>query len=166
MFLLSLKRLLAALYLPRTLLTLSCFAQTSTSDLYAGVQIEFPAGGHLRIENSLGDVVAESWKQKYVHVTTSEGAVASSLASVVIENRNQGFVIRVVRRPGAPLAPIDLTIKFPESAQVEVVTGSGQISLRALPASATLKSAGGGVNVDLLESANVDIAARSSAGFS
>jgi VWFA-related protein len=163
MLLLSLKRVLAALFLP-TLLTLSCFAQTPTGDTYEGVQIEFPAGGQLRIENAFGSVAAESWNQKYVRVTTTEGSVASKRSPVVIENRNQGFVIRVVRRPGAPAAPIDLTIKFPESARVEVVTGSGQISLRGLPASATLKSDAGDVKVDLVESANVDVAARSPRG--
>jgi VWFA-related protein len=163
MLLLSLKRVLAALFLP-ALLVLSCFAQTPTANTYEGVQIEFPVGGQLRIENSLGNVAAESWKQKYVHVSTTEGSVSSRRSSVVIENRNQGFVIRVVRRPGAPVAPIDLTIKFPESAQVEVVTGSGQISLRGLPASAILKSTAGDVRVDLWESANVDIAAKSLQG--
>jgi VWFA-related protein len=164
MLLLSLKRVIAALFLP-TLLTLSCFAQAPNGAVYEGVQIEFPAGGKLRIENLLGSVTAESWKQKYVHVTTTEGSVTSKRSSVVIENRNQAFVIRVVRRPGAPVAPIDLTIKFPESAQVEVVTGSGQISLRGLPASATLTSVAGDVKVDLLETTNVDIAAKSVRGL-
>lgn len=164
MFFLSLKRVLAALFLP-ALLTLSCLTQTAMGDTYEGVQIEFPVGGQLRIENAFGNVAAESWKQKYVYVTTSEGAVAPNRSSVVIENRNQGFVIRVVRRPGAPVAPIDLNVKIPETAHVEVVTGSGGISLRDVPSSAIIKSVAGDIKVEFLESANVDIAARSSQGF-
>jgi VWFA-related protein len=183
MFLKSVRRVSAALFFP-ALLAVSCLAQTATagspsgqpawgagSDAYEGVQIEFPASGQLRIENELGDVAAEIWKQKYVYVTTSEGAASSKGSSVVIENRNQGFVIRVVRRPnvsGAYVAspvPINLTIKIPESAHVEIATGNGRISMRGMPSSATVKSVAGDVNVEFLESANADIAARSTGGL-
>jgi Ca-activated chloride channel family protein len=163
MFLLSSKSLLATV-LFSALLTLSSFAQT-TSDANKGVQIEFPAGGQLRIENSFGNVVAESWKQKNISVTTSEGGVVGNRSSVVIENRPRGFVIRVFRRPGAAAVPIDLNIKFPETAQVEVVTGNGGISLRNVPASAIVKSGSGDVSVEFLETANVDINAKSSQGL-
>lgn len=163
MFFFLLKRVSATVFLP-ALLTLSSFAQTARSDAPEGVQIEFPAGGQLRIENAFGNVAAESWKQKYVYVTTSEGAVASKRSSVVIENRNQGFVVRVFRRPGAPVAPIDLTVKIPESAQVEVVTSSGRILLRGLPSTAIIKSVAGDVKVELWQPLNVDITAKSPQG--
>jgi hypothetical protein len=162
--LLSLNRVLAALFLP-ALLTLACFAQTAPADARGGVQIEFPAGGQLQIENLFGDVVAESWNQRYVYVSTSQGAVVSKLSSVVIENRNQGFVIRVVRRPGAPLSPIDLTIKIPETARAEVVTSNGRVWLRGVPASATVKTVGGDVNVEFLKAADVDVSAKSVQGL-
>ena len=180
MFLKSVRRVF---FFP-ALLVVSCLAQTATagspsgqpawgagSDAYDGVQIEFPASGQLRIENELGDVAAEIWKQKYVYVTTSEGAASSKGSSVVIENRNRGFVIRVVRRPnvsGAYVAspvPINLTIKIPESAHVEIATGTGRISMRGMPSSATVKSVAGDVKVEFLEPANADIAARSTGGL-
>jgi len=170
MFLRSFRRVLAALFFP-ALLAVSCPAQTATSDVYEGVQIEFPVNGQLRIENELGDVAAEIWKQKYVYVTTSEGAASSKGSSVVIENRNPGFVVRVVRRPnvsgasGASLVPINLTIKIPESAHVEIATGNGRISMRGMSSSATVKSVAGDVKVEFLESANADIAARSAGGL-
>jgi VWFA-related protein len=163
MVFLSPKRVLTPVFL-FALLTISSFAQTSTSDAYPGVQIEFPAGGQLRIENSFGKVTAESWKQKHVYVTTSE-AGAANRSSVVIENRPRGFLVRVFRRPGAAAVPIDLNIKFPETAQVEVVTGKGEISLRHLPAAAMVKSGAGDVSVELPEPANVDINARSLQGL-
>ncbi len=169
MFLQSFRRVFAALFLP-TLLAVSCLPQTATNDVYEGVQIEIPASGQLRIENDLGDVAAEIWKEKYVYVTTSEGAVSSRGSSVIIENRNQGFVIRVVRRPNASaaragaLAPINLTIKIPETAHVTIATGNGQISMRGLPSSATVKSVAGDVNVEFSEAANADIVAKSPGG--
>ena len=88
----------------------------------------------------------------------------SSLSSVIIENGNQRFVIRVRRKPGVPVAPIDLTVKYPESARVEIATGSGQVSLRGVPSSATVESMGGDVRVEFPQSANADIVARATKG--
>lgn len=170
MLLQSFRRVLTALFFP-ALLAVSCLAQTAKSDANDGVQIEFPASGQLRIENNLGDVAAEIWKQKYVYVTTSEGATSSKGSSVVIQNKNQGFVIRVVRRPHvagafvASVVPINLTIKIPESAHVEIATGNGRVSMRGMPSSATVKSVAGDVDVEFLESVDADIAARSTRGL-
>ncbi|HEV7743715.1 MAG TPA: VWA domain-containing protein [Pyrinomonadaceae bacterium] len=163
MFLRPLTRVIAALFLS-TLLALAGVSQTPASDTPPGLQMEFPAGGHLRIENQLGNVTAESWNQKHVFVSASGEAGVSRLSSVVIENGSQGFVIRVTRKPGAPDAPVDLSIKFPDTAQVEIQTGGGQVSLRGIPASATVKSIAGDVNVEFPESANLDIVARANQG--
>src|SRR6185436_1259949 len=141
MYLCSLKPLIATLFLP--LLALTGFAQTAGNEASQGLQMEFPAGGQLRIENDLGSVTAESWSQKYVYVTASGEAGTSKLSSVVIENGNQGFTIRVRRRPGAQVSPIDLSVKFPDSARVEIETGNGAVFLRGLPASVTMKSLAG-----------------------
>ena len=42
---------------------------------------------------------------------------------VVIENRKQLLSISIVRRPTEPPLAIKLTVKIPESAHVEIVTG-------------------------------------------
>ncbi|HEY2973352.1 MAG TPA: VWA domain-containing protein [Pyrinomonadaceae bacterium] len=170
MFLHSATGVLAALFL-LAVLAVSCLAQTATSEVHDGVQIEFPASGQLRIENELGDVAAEIWSEKYVYVTTSEGAASSKGSSVVIDNRKRGFVIRAVRRPNvsgassASVVPINITIKVPESAHVEIATGNGRISMRGMPSSATVTSVAGDIKVEFLESANADIAARSIRGL-
>ena len=158
-----LKRLIAALFLP--LLALTVYAQTAGIDASQGLQMEFPTGGQLRIENVLGRVTAESWSQKYVSVTASGEAGRSRLSSVVIENGNQGFTIRVRRRPGAQVSPIDLSVKFPESARVEIETRDGGVSLKGVPSSVTVKSFAGDLNVELPESANADIIARTTKGL-
>ena len=163
MFLQSLKRALAVLFLA-ALMALSCFAQTAASDAYPGVQIEFPESGKLRIENELGEVTAEIWKEKYVYLTTDQGANSSKRSSVTIDKTEQGFVVRVIRRVGEPVAPINLTIKIPESAHVEIVTGAARISMRGVPSSATVKSVSGDVKVEFLESADADLVARSTRG--
>ena len=163
MFLRPPKRVIAALFLT-ALVSLTCLARDQTGNAPRGLQMEFPAGGRLRIENNLGSVAAESWSQKYLYVTASGEAGRLSLSSIVIENGDQGFVIRVVPRPGSPVALIDLSIKFPESARVEIETSSGQVSLLGIPASGTVKSFAGDVRVEFPESANVDIVARAAKG--
>jgi VWFA-related protein len=163
MFLRPVTRVIAALFLS-PLLALTAFSQTPAIDAPPGLQMEFPAAGRLRIENQLGNVTAEGWNQKHVFVSASGEAGVSRLSSVVIENGSQGFVIRVTRRPGAPDTPVDLSIKFPETARVEIQTSSGQVSLRGIPASATVNSIAGDVSVEFPESANLDIAARANKG--
>ncbi len=164
MFLRSFTHVLAVVLFFPALWTVSGVAQTATG-AYEGVQIEFPAGAQLRIENQLGDVAAETWKEKYIYVTTLEGTVPTKGSSVVIENRNQGFVIRVVRRPNIPIVPINLSIKFPENARVEIVTGGGRTSMRGNPSSASVKSVAGDVKIEFLGASDADITARSTTGL-
>ncbi|HSS20131.1 MAG TPA: VWA domain-containing protein [Pyrinomonadaceae bacterium] len=127
-----------------------------------GLQLEFPAGGELRIENAFGSVYAESWKQKYIFISTTDDS-GSTAASVIVENKNQGLVVRVARRQAS--GSIGLTVRLPETARVEIVTGSGEVSLRGVPSSATVKSVGGNVKVGFLEPANADIVATAPKGF-
>jgi len=158
-----LKHVIAVLFF-LALWSLTSFAQTTSGDVRPGLQMEFPAGGQLRIVNTLGSVSAESWNQKYVYVTATGEAGRSGLSSIVIDNGSHGFVIRVAQRPGSPPAVIDLGIKFPESARVEIETGTGEVSLQGMPAAATVKSANGDVRAILSESANADIVARAVQG--
>lgn len=163
MILLAAKRVLAVLFVSAFVAVIgSNYAALAIAD--EGLQIEFPDNGQLRVENNFGSVTAESWVQKHILVTTNEGSVTSRRTSVVIENKNQGFVIRVVRRPGVPVGPIDLTIKIPSSARLEVVTGGGRVSLWGMPSSATVRSVAGDINVEFREPANVDISAQSARG--
>lgn len=159
----SLHRVIAAVIL-QALLVVLCLAQTSTSSEYKGVQIELPPGGQLRIENQLGSVSAESWSEKFVYITTNDQTTGARGPSVIIENKPQGLVVRVMRRPGKPATAIDLTIKIPDSSRVEIVTGGGSVSLRGVPAAASIRSVGGSARVEFFESANADIVARSIRG--
>jgi VWFA-related protein len=160
MSLLSLNRVVGCVFL-LALFTVAGLGQTAKP----GVQIEVPAGGRLRIENQFGSVSAESWADKFVDITSSEDAKPLGARSVVIENRNGVSIVRVVRRPGGPTIKIDLTVKFPETARVEIVTGAGGINLRGLPASAVVRSVSGDATIEFLETANADIAARSIKGL-
>lgn len=146
-------------------LAVSSLAYPSPTDAYQDIQIEFSVGGQLRIENELGEVAAEVWKQKYISVATTEGTATTKGASVVIEHKAQGLVVRVVRRPAAgPVVPINLTIKIPETARVEIVARNDRVSLRGMPSSATIKSVAGEVSVVFIEQVDSDILAKSISG--
>ena len=108
-------------------------AQTDSAE---GLRIEFPKGGHLRIENQFGEVAAEVWTERHVAVSASvAGGAELSRSPVVIENRKQLVAINIVRRPTDPVAAIKLSIKIPASAHVEIVGGKHAISLRGTPKS-------------------------------
>lgn len=154
-----------ALVLCFALLPLSVSAGALQSETSQGIRIEFVAGSHLRIENQFGDVDAEVWKENYVTVSaTVEGSKPLARSPVVIENRKQLLSISIVRRPTDPAVVIRLTVKIPESAHAEIVTGKHSISLRGTPSSASLRSIGGDVTVGFSESPNADILARSVTG--
>lgn len=164
MFSLPLKRVFAvALYF--ALLPLSLSAETPQTETPQGIRIEFVTGSHLRIENQFGDIDAEVWKENYVTVSaTVEGSKPLARSPVVIENRKQLLSISIVRRPTDPAVVIKVTVKIPESAHVEMVTGKHSISLRGTPSSASLRSLAGDINVEFIESPDADILARSVTG--
>src|SRR5438132_1516934 len=158
------KRVFAAALLP-ALVTLSCFAQSAPSNSFEGVQIELPASGRIRIENQFGGVTAEVWKEKYVSVSaTIEGTKAFARSPVVVDNTNQLLGIRIIRRPTDPVAAIRVTIKVPEAARIEIITGKGPASLRGTTSSASLRSISGEVEVEFLGSPDADIIAKSMTG--
>ena len=157
----SIKRVVSAFCL-LVLLTPVGFAQTDAE----GLRIEFPEGGHLRIENQFGEVSAEVWPERHVAVSaTVAGGVELSRSPVVIENRKQLVAINIVRRPTDPVATINLSIKIPASAHVEIVGGKHAISLRGTPKSTSIRSGAGDVTVEFQGPANADITARSLNGL-
>ncbi|MDQ2921650.1 MAG: VWA domain-containing protein [Acidobacteriota bacterium] len=158
------KRVFAAA-LFSALVTLSCFAQTAPSNAFEGIQIELPASGHIRIENQFGAIAAEVWKEKYVSVSaTIEGTRPFARSPVVIDNTSQLLGIRIIRRPTDPVAAVKVTIKLPELAHIEILTGNGPASLRGIPSWTSLKSTSGEVAVEFLGSPDADIIARSVTG--
>jgi VWFA-related protein len=148
----------------QALLAVICLAQTSTSSAHKGVQIDFPEAGRLRIDNQFGSVTAETWQEKFIYITTDDQIAGTRGPSVVIDSNPSLFIVRVMRKPTAAPTPIGLTIKIPATAKIEIVTANGSVSLRGVPASATIKSGSGDARVEFLHSANADIIARSVRG--
>ncbi|MGI9067774.1 MAG: VWA domain-containing protein [Pyrinomonadaceae bacterium] len=163
MFVQATRVIAAALF--SALVTLSCFAQTAPGNAFEGIQIELPASGHVRVENQFGEVTAEVWKEKYVSVSaTIEGTMPFPRSPVLIGNTTQLLAIRIIRRPTDPVGAVKVSIKVPENARIEILTGKGPASLRGTPSWASLKSTSGAVRVEFVGQPDADIIARSVTG--
>ena len=164
MLLQSLKRVFAGGFLLPAFFAFFSFGQT-TPKPYEGIQIDAPIGGHIRIENQLGEVKVEVWNEKYVSVSaTIAGTLPLTRSPVVIQSSPRLLAINVVRRRTDPMAAIELAIKIPESARVEIVTGKHSATMHGLPSSASLTSLTGDIKVELPAPVNVDISAKSIRG--
>jgi Ca-activated chloride channel homolog len=131
------------------------------------IRIDVPDAARVRIDNPFGAIAATVWKEKYVSVAAAieGGAAAFRRSPIVIDNRNQLLLISVVRTPLDPPAAISLTVKLPDSVQVEMSTGAGALVIHGLPASASLKSVSGDIRADLTNPLDADISARSVSGI-
>lgn len=138
-------------------------AASGQNDSSTGLRIELPPDGHVRIENQFGEVATEVWNEPYVSVTTSSD-LSFKRSPVVIENRSKLLAISIIRRVTDPAGVINLSVKLPATAHVEIVTGNSPASMRGLPSSASLKSTSGDVRVEFVGTANADIIARSLRG--
>ena len=140
------------------------FNAQTPGDREAGLRIEVPASPSIRIENLFGEVTTEVWNEHYVSVSSEVENGTIRRSPVVIDNKPKQLGISILRRATDPPLTIKLLVKVPEDARVEIVTGKGSSTLRGLPASAALRSTSGTIDVQFLDTPNVDLNARSVSG--
>ena len=138
-------------------------AQTAV-DPNAGLRIEVPANPSIRIENQFGEITTEVWNENFVSVSSEFEGTSLRRSPVVIENKPNQLAISILRRPTDPAFTVNLLVKVPTDARVEIVTGKSSSILRGSPASATLRSTSGAIDVEFLDAPNVDLNARSVTG--
>ncbi len=137
----------------------------SPGEVDGGLKIEVPADSSIRIENQFGDVTTEVWKEGSVLVSTDiEDGTSLKRSPVMIDKKPKQLAISILRRVTDPAVVINITVKVPEDARVEIVTGKNRATLRGAPASATVRSSTGNIEVQFLDPPNVDINARSVTG--
>lgn len=137
------------------------FAQRIEED----IRIDLPADGQIRVENRFGSVSAEVWANSYVSVSASLSTGPRARRSpILIDNRGKLLLISVSRSPSDQISVIDVKVKVPASAHLEIVTTAGSISLSGLTAGVSLKSVSGNIASNLSDAADVTINARASQG--
>jgi VWFA-related protein len=131
------------------------------------IRIDVPADGRVHVENRFGDVVAEVWDKTYVSVSASVTSPAPSSLTrspIVIDNKGKYLAISTLKVPATAIAAIDLKIKIPQTANLEIGTSKGKIVLRGLSASALLKTSTGDIDATLSEPYDINLTARSTRG--
>ena len=151
--------ILAVLYLSST----SVFATITDDDLRIGL----PADGRIHVENRFGDVTAEVWDKPYVSISavvTGSNPSPMIRSPIVIDNRGSSLSVSTQRIPANATVAIDLTLRIPQNANLEVNTVKGKILLRGLSESAVVKTVSGDIEASLNEPLDVNLTARSARG--
>lgn len=131
----------------------------------ADLRFDLPAGGLVRVENRYGSISADVWNNSYVSVSASLPDGSRPLRSpIVIDNKGKTLSISVFRSPVDPVRVVDVRVKLPISALVEMTTSAGHISLRGIPKGAVLKSGAGNIESFVSESSDVKITASTKSG--
>jgi len=138
-------------------------AGTSNTVAEEGIRIDVSARARIRVENHFGPVAADVWQEKYVSVAaTIEGSDRPFTRSpIVIENKAQQLSISIISTPIDPHSRIRLAVKIPADAHAEIITREGNIVIRGLSASASLRSDAGDVRAELPNPLNAEISASS-----
>lgn len=132
---------------------------TASQDINEGIRIDVPAGAAVQVENRFGDVAVEVWSNSYVTVSaTVPDNLRLSRSPILVDNRGP-LSISTRRAPNDP-AVINLIIRLPKTATLQVKTTSGRISVRGLSNSTGLKTASGDIEIALPNQVNLDIQAR------
>ncbi|PYS81716.1 MAG: hypothetical protein DMF70_08910, partial [Acidobacteria bacterium] len=94
----------------------------------AGLRLELPANGNLRVENLRGGVIAELWSENYVSVSALTDSGQESRSPAIVQRTDSLLSMRVPRG-AAGAARINLKLKIPARAHVAIVTGESSVQV-------------------------------------
>jgi len=128
----------------------------------AGLRLELPANGNLRVENLRGGVIVELWSENYVSVSAITDSGQESRSPAIVQRTDSLLSMRVPRGAGA--ARINLKLKIPARAHVAIVTGDSSVQVRGLPAALLVQTISGEIRLELPNGAGADVLADSRTG--
>jgi VWFA-related protein len=126
-----------------------------------GVRFDLPANAALRIENRRGSVFVETWNEIYVWLEIEN---ASSTSPVRVERDEQRLTIQARNDETSDRSPVNMRLRVPLHAQVEVVTASEAIEIRGVPLSLFANSEAGDIRMAVSPQADATIAVQSREG--
>ena len=129
----------------------------------AGLRLELPANGNLRVENLRGGVIAELWSENYVSVSALSDSGQESRSPAVVQRSDTLLSMRVARG-AAGAARINLRLRIPARAHVAIVTNESTVEVRGLPAALLVQTISGEIRVELPNGAGADLLADSKTG--
>ena len=140
-------------------------AATNTAVLQAeaGLRLELPANGNLRVENLRGGVIAELWSENYVSVSAITDSGLESRSPAIVQRTDSLLSLRVPRGANGA-ARINLKLKIPARAHVAIVTNESSVEVRGLPAALLIQTISGEIRLELPTGADADMLADSKTG--
>jgi VWFA-related protein len=129
----------------------------------AGLRLELPANGNLRVENLRGGVIAELWSENYVSVSALTDSGQESRSPAIVQRTDSLLSLRVARG-AAGAARINLKLKIPARAHVAIVTSESSVQVRGLPAALLVQTISGEIRLELPNDAGADVLADSKTG--
>ena len=136
---------------------------TAVGQAEAGLRLELPANGNLRVENLRGGVIAELWSENYVSVSAITDSGQESRSPAIMQRTDSLLSMRVPRG-AAGAARINLKLKIPARAHVAIVTGESSVQVSGLPAALLVQTISGEIRLDLPNGAGADVLADSRTG--
>ena len=136
------------------------------------LRVTLPPSGEVRIENRRGDVRVELWGEEDVSVSAAVAGEPQVIARagsgrvprspVRIENARGALSVGVVRGAPTTAAPrVDLKLRVPARARVQIFTGAGAVESRGLPGALSAQTVSGDIRLDLSPPYDVDLTAHS-----
>lgn len=139
--------------------------QSSDGGGGASIRADLPLGGELRVENRRGGISVEVWNEKHVAVSAVVEGAKPRRSPIIIQRTEQLLAISVARETvGAP-ARVDLTLRVPERSRAEILSTDGEINVRGVPASLSVRTTTGSVYADLLRAGDLNVRAESTNGM-
>ena len=126
-----------------------------------GVRVDLPPGGEISISNPRGSITIEVWSEQHVAVAATVKGVKPRKSPVSIKRTEQLLSVSVSPLEVGMLTRVDLTLRIPERSQAKVVSETGDVIIRGLPASLSVENAYGDIRADFPLSGDADIEAES-----
>jgi VWFA-related protein len=127
----------------------------------AGVRADLPLGGEISIINPRGSISIEVWGEQHVSISAAVKGLKPKRSPVSIKRTEQLLTISVSPREIGMLTRVDLTLRIPERSRVGVVSETGAVTIRGLPAELTVESVHGDIRADFPASGDADLEAES-----
>lgn len=128
----------------------------------SGVRTELPDNGNLRVENLRGGINLEVWNESYVSITAITNGQLSRKAAI-IERTDKLLSVRVAPASNSSEGVL-LTVKIPTRTHAAIITSSGTVNIRDMPAALLAQTKSGPIHAEFSPNSDASLIATSSRG--
>jgi VWFA-related protein len=138
----------------------SCFVVLASQERIAGLRLELPANGNLRVENLRGGVRVDLWSENYVSISAIADDGQPSVTPPVVDRGAGLLSIRL----GKATTRVNLQLHVPQRAHLAIQTAAGAVEVRGVPAALLAQTFSGEISLDVAAETNASFVAYSRTG--